>query len=154
MISIAQIKVTALASANGTFVEPVAQAFRPDPYTPLSPQRALSDSVASQAVDALTGVQVFPAPPEMLFYTAIAAAQTNLRVLSLTVKNLDPQRTIWLKLQVEPTAYAYPSVPVALPLLGGGILSLPTPVQFSSLGVYTPSLGMAIDYMIVTTPAS
>lgn len=149
-INIAQVKVQVLANSNGTFAEPLTNAFKPDPYFPVQPQIAINLSATSQEIDSLAGITPIPG---MLYATSIALS-SEMTATSLTIKNVDPIQTIWLKFKLAPSSTVgtdplsiFPIV--TIPLLGGGIVTLSTPIDPTFLLFFTPAIGMSVDCIIV-----
>lgn len=149
MINIAQLKLSVQAGSNGTFVDPLAASFNPAPYSPMQPTRSLTDSLVSQTSDAITTSPV----PGMAF-ASLASVASPFAVTSLTAKNNDLTNTVWLSVTLQP-AILTGSNPLTLPptfivpILPTGIMTLSCPISPSSLILYTPQLGLGIDYILL-----
>lgn len=149
MINIAQLNLSVQAGSNGTFVDPLAAAFNPSPYNPVQPTRALTDSLVSQPQDAITTSPV----PGMAFASPASVAAA-FAVTSLTAKNTDPTNTVWLSVSLQPsilTGSSASTLPPTfiVPILPGGLMTLSCPISPSSLILYTPALGLGIDYILI-----
>ena len=154
-INIAQVKLQVIANSTGTFAEPLTAAFNPMPYLPLSPQVAAVLSATSQAGDTLAGITPVPG---MGFLTPLTVP-SGMTVTSYSIKNSDSSLTIWLKFSLAPSATAgtdplqvFPTM--LMPLLGGGVMTLSTPLNPNSLYFYTPTIGMSVDCLVIGTYAS
>ena len=149
MINIAQLTLAIQAGSNGTFVDPLAAAFNPTPYVPVQPTRALTDSLVSQAQDAIT-----TSPVPGMSFASPASVASIFSVTSMTAKNNDATNTVWLSVTLQPSILTGSS-PTTLPptfivpILPGGIMTLSCPISPSSLILYTPAIGQGIDYILI-----